>query len=205
MRQLCYRCEQYAFVIDGMFQCCDRPQTSEMEKRYAIELILNSEDYSGIYRLRNKETGKVYIGQSKNVASRLLSHKFSLLSGTCIPEIRADVKTYGAKSFEFEVLESVPADKLLKREAEIIENHLQLGKELYNRSIPTTRPPSPTIESELKERRAARLERRAQRYWYTHRDTISLADARILVAQGLDRKRRGKGLKGPVGASEGNA
>lgn len=75
------------------------------------ETLLPSErrrekDTAGIYGLRNKTTGKWYIGQSWNIKSRLRSYKSSKC--VCQPKIFRAIRKYGYEDFEVFTLETMP-------------------------------------------------------------------------------------------------
>lgn len=65
-----------------------------------------------IYSLTNKESGHVYIGQSKNPTSRLRSHKSSVLHGSKT-KIHNAMRSYGFDCFSLSVLASAPTRDLI--------------------------------------------------------------------------------------------
>lgn len=71
----------------------------------------------GIYKITNLIDNKVYIGQSKNLKSRLGGHKSCLKHNhhSNIYLQRAYNK-YGAENFKFEIIEECEEDKLTERE-----------------------------------------------------------------------------------------
>ena len=77
---------------------------------------------SGIYMFRNKNNGKVYIGQSKYLHSRYREHKCELLSGTHHNSyFQRAVNAHGYDAFEYSVLEHCPVADLDNREAYYID------------------------------------------------------------------------------------
>ena len=67
----------------------------------------------GIYRLYNIETGKSYIGQSKNITSRTSNHFYNLKKNQhCCPALQKDYNIYGRKKFKVERLCSCPPEYL---------------------------------------------------------------------------------------------
>lgn len=210
MRAFCYNCDEYALLVDGVYQCCDRPREDLDAAANAIEYALNAAPFSGIYRIKNTETGTVYIGQSRNVMARLLKHKELILRGTHdVPEINDDAKSYGAKSFVFEVLEHVRPEWLIQREAIAITQHACRGK-VYNRSLlqtagrPAILPEDHESREEIRRAREAeakrmkdeKQEREALLYWYPRIGEMSLEEAREHVRdRGLPARRRRKPLK----------
>ena len=72
----------------------------------------------GIYKITNKITGKSYIGQSVNIATRWAAHKsvsrsYETLDGN---ELHKDILELGLENFSFEVIEQTSVDKLDQRE-----------------------------------------------------------------------------------------
>ncbi len=69
---------------------------------------------SGIYQIRNKINGKIYVGQARNIRKRINSHKCK--SSAC-PYIRRAILKYGGNNFEISILEQVDdKSKLTERE-----------------------------------------------------------------------------------------
>ena len=71
----------------------------------------------GIYAIKNKVSGKIYIGQSTNIENRWYKHKTSLrhnYHGNY--HLQCSWNKYGEDSFEFSVLEECEKDKLDERE-----------------------------------------------------------------------------------------
>lgn len=63
---------------------------------------------SGIYRITNKENGRVYIGRASDFTSRFHTHKLQLRNGThANKELLSDWKKYGESCFVFEIVEYV--------------------------------------------------------------------------------------------------
>lgn len=85
-------------------------------------------DKCGIYLIRNKINGKVYIGQSINIERRIGDH-FSRRSGT---DLHKDIQQYGKDNFEIEVLEECKVEDLNKRERFYIEKYESFGEKGYN-------------------------------------------------------------------------
>ena len=72
----------------------------------------------GIYKITNLLTGKSYIGQSVNIATRWSQHKsisrsIETLDGN---ELHKDILELGIDNFSFEVIEETTVDKLDERE-----------------------------------------------------------------------------------------
>ncbi|MGN1050579.1 MAG: GIY-YIG nuclease family protein [Selenomonadaceae bacterium] len=83
----------------------------------------------GIYRLTCDQTGKSYIGQSKDIRRRMWEHKRP--NSMKNSELKKDILRYGFDSFKQEVLEECPIDRLDEREKFYIAKY----KPEYNVSI----------------------------------------------------------------------
>lgn len=71
----------------------------------------------GIYQIRNTITNKIYIGSAKNFYNRFRIHKSFLNRNKHNNSyLQLAWNKYGAKNFEFIILEYCEADKLIERE-----------------------------------------------------------------------------------------
>lgn len=61
----------------------------------------------GVYQIRNKVNGKIYVERSRNLEGTRKSREFELKMGTIVfnRELQKDLKELGAESFEFAVLD----------------------------------------------------------------------------------------------------
>ena len=83
----------------------------------------------GIYKIINTVTNDFYIGSSKNVKNRWMSHKKPSTWKRCTNNpMYQDMKKYGVDKFELQILEEVEVDSLKKTEQKFIE----LLKPIYN-------------------------------------------------------------------------
>lgn len=71
---------------------------------------------SGIYKIENKNTGEVYIGQSDNCERRLSEHKQKRF----VP-IDMWINVLGVDNFTFEIIETCPKEELDQKEQKYIE------------------------------------------------------------------------------------
>ena len=97
----------------------------------------------GIYRIRNKTSGKIYIGSSSNIKKRWKSH-IRELNGQlhANPHLQKAWSKYGEKSFVFEVIEILlDEDGLLIREQYFLDKIIRWGFD-YNITKIAGRPPS---------------------------------------------------------------
>jgi hypothetical protein len=112
----------------------------------------------GIYKITHKETGKIYIGETINLNERLSKHNSALKHQSHGNHLLQEAFDNGGQDFdeifEFEILEewdierkqefdsekgiecpkyNLLKEELKKREAEVIEEYIQQGHDLYNR------------------------------------------------------------------------
>lgn len=70
--------------------------------------MVNHRKYCGIYEIRNKITGKVYIGSSRDCARRFSEHRSRLVRGVHVNgRLQASWNKHGADAFEFLLVFSV--------------------------------------------------------------------------------------------------
>ncbi len=88
----------------------------------------------GIYEIRNKVTGDVYIGCSKNTKSRMQGHKSELTKNKHHNKLLQNAwNRYGNKAFTFKHIETVYAEThLYIRERDWINKHKKIETTLYN-------------------------------------------------------------------------
>jgi group I intron endonuclease len=94
-----------------------------MSKRQKVESLVRNFDrhICGIYLIRNLVNGRVYVGKSLDVESRLASHRRALKSGEHnIPKLQADWNEFGDEQFEFLPYEEVDLNWLKDRENYLI-------------------------------------------------------------------------------------
>ena len=85
----------------------------------------------GIYQIRNKVNGKIYIGSSKNIEHRWRGHQ----KGKTNSHLAASQNKYGLDNFEYTVLEECSKDTLLQREQYYLDKfHPEFNQGLTARS-----------------------------------------------------------------------
>lgn len=102
---------------------------------------MTNEDISGIYLIKNTQTGKLYIGESKHIYTRWLQHKEQLANGAHYNKpLQNDYDIYGESSFEYilyqEVRENTGDKTILKAKLLILEhcylNYFKKHCDVYN-------------------------------------------------------------------------
>ena len=82
-----------------------------------------------VYKITNTITGDFYIGSSKNVKNRWMSHKKPSTWNKCPNnQLYLDMKKYGVDKFELQILEEAEIEQLKEKEQWFIE----LLKPTYN-------------------------------------------------------------------------
>ena len=83
---------------------------SEAKKNYK-----QSNRSMGIYRIRNTQNGKSYVGFSLELQAKINRHKAELIFGSHRnSELLNEWKAFGESSFEFEVLDELDFDEKSK-------------------------------------------------------------------------------------------
>ena len=80
--------------------------------------VLGSTSVCGIYKITNKQTGDIYVGQSVNVADRWKQHvKCGLgIDASATNKLYNNMQKYGVWNFTFEILQKCTRDKLNEKE-----------------------------------------------------------------------------------------
>ena len=75
-----------------------------------------------VYKITNTITGDFYIGSSKNVKNRWMSHKKPSTWNKCPNnQLYLDMKKYGVDKFELQILEEAEIEQLKEKEQQFIE------------------------------------------------------------------------------------
>lgn len=90
----------------------------------------------GIYKITNTENGKVYVGQSVDIAKRFKEHKKLLRKNAHINyRLQDDWNVYGEDAFSFDVVEKCRSAHLNEIEKHLIEEYDATNKDKgYNLS-----------------------------------------------------------------------
>lgn len=92
----------------------------------------------GIYQIKNKINGKLYVGQSVNIIRRWQEHKSrpfeNGINCTNIP-LYQSIRKYGLENFEFSILEECSPQQLNEREAFYIQEKDCIVPKGYNVSL----------------------------------------------------------------------
>lgn len=93
---------------------------------------------SGIYKITNLINNKVYIGQSRDLKTRIYKHNYYLKNNQHINKhLQNSYNKYGIESFKFEIIEYCTEDLLNKRECHWILKFESCDRQCgYNSMIP---------------------------------------------------------------------
>lgn len=84
---------------------------------------------SGVYLIRNKVSGKMYVGSSKDIESRWKDHKRRLNNGIHKNEhLQRAWKKYGESGFTFTTIETCEREMLVELEQKYIDKYDSINK-----------------------------------------------------------------------------
>ena len=94
----------------------------------------------GIYLIRNKINGKVYVGQSSNIKNRWVKHRSELkLNKHGNKHLQLSWNKYGEQKFEFSISQFCSTEQLTFQE-QITKDYFELFKGVYNQAGPVDHP-----------------------------------------------------------------
>ena len=121
-----YKSNEAIKIVDKYFPNADKFKFNSdvIEKKQQKKEKRENKILVGIYSITNKTTNKQYIGQSKNILQRWISHKCTL-NNNCHPnyKLQADWNTYGGSNFDFEIIELCDISELDTREYDNIQKY----------------------------------------------------------------------------------
>lgn len=140
---------------------------------------------SGIYTITNKIDGKIYVGQSVDVYTRLRKHKEQLISNKHINcFIQSSVIKYGIENFEFEILEECNSEYLYSQEHYWC-NMLNTHNDKYGYNLKPTNPYF--LKGSSKQSALKAAETRKRKGFTVSKETIT----KSLISRKLTYEKRG--------------
>ena len=126
--------EQHLFNKDPLYKLI-WSQFYMTPTKAMLNRIIGKDKTSGVYKITNQINGKVYIGQSVDLHSRLTNHiKASIGIGTIAHQLIHDAMAEnGIENFTFEIIEKCEKEQLNKKEKLWIETYAS-DKYGYNRT-----------------------------------------------------------------------
>lgn len=89
---------------------------------------MSKQSISGIYIILHQKSGKIYIGQAQNVSKRWGEHKRALNHNQHINRhLQHAWNKYGAKAFQFKILERCAINQLDEREQHYLDLYMPKG------------------------------------------------------------------------------
>jgi group I intron endonuclease len=77
-----------------------------MNKKELIRNYKQTTQPMGVYQIKNKRNGKLYIGSTKNLPGKINSHKFQLKNGLHTnKEMQREFNEVGEEAFSFDILD----------------------------------------------------------------------------------------------------
>jgi len=85
----------------------------------------------GVYQIRNKRNGKLFIGSAKNLQGKLNSHKFQLENNLHLNlEMQKDFNEIGVEGFSFDILDCLEPKEDLNYD---YTEELKMLEEMYEK------------------------------------------------------------------------
>jgi group I intron endonuclease len=85
-------------------------------------MVVDGSMSSGVYRIRNLVSGKVYVGSTVNIKKRWATHLHRLRAGAHQnAHLQSSWDKHGEDVFAFEIIEEVPPDALLETEQRCLD------------------------------------------------------------------------------------
>lgn len=112
----------------------DKDRKTALKKAYK-----ETKRTAGVYRIKNEKNGRIFIGSSVDVNSRINRHRAeSNLGVEQNREMFADLKEFGIGSFTFDILETLDddydSDELLMEDLKLLENmYMEKLDPFYNK------------------------------------------------------------------------
>jgi group I intron endonuclease len=77
-----------------------------MNKKELIKQYKQTIQPMGVYQIKNKKNGKIFIGSAKNLPGKINSHKFQLKNGLHTnKQMQKDFNEIGEEGFSFDILD----------------------------------------------------------------------------------------------------
>ena len=132
---------QYSYINLFSLGACKKNGTvltsSEELFNYIHELWIqkSKEVYCGIYKITNRENGKIYIGQSKDIFNRWKAHISRRNNPHNNSAIESALGKYGIENFELDILELCEEKDLNEAELKWIQQYNSYAPNGYNIAI----------------------------------------------------------------------
>ena len=144
-----------------------------------------------VYKITNTITGDFYIGSSKNVKNRWMSHKKPSTWNKCPNnQLYLDMKKYGVDKFELQILEEAEIEQLKEKEQWFIE----LLKPTYNNN----NAKGWDIERRKEYNRKYNKSDKCKEYRKQYYNQLCLYNGQTLTLKALSMRFMRKGIDNPT-------
>ena len=144
-----------------------------------------------VYKITNTITGDFYIGSSKNVKNRWMSHKKPSTWNKCPNnQLYLDMQKYGVDKFELQILEEVEVEQLKEKEQWFIE----LLKPTYNNN----NAKGWDIERRKEYNRKYNKSDKCKEYRKQYYNQLCLYNGQTLTLKALSMRFMRKGIDNPT-------
>ena len=144
-----------------------------------------------VYKITNTITGDFYIGSSKNVKNRWMSHKKPSTWNKCPNnQLYLDMQKYGVDKFVFEILEEAEIEQLKEKEQWFIE----LLKPTYNNN----NAKGWDIERRKEYNRKYNKSDKCKEYRKQYYNQLCLYNGQTLTLKALSMRFMRKGIDNPT-------
>lgn len=137
-----WRDMQHQITENGVIMESSTPQRSQDKRARLKREYKESRPAMGIFQIRNKVNGKVYLGSSNNLDAERKSRQFQIKMGKIVfnRELQNDLVQFGADQFEFSVLDTLreegngenPQRALQKLKLQWLDELQPFGEKGYN-------------------------------------------------------------------------
>ena len=144
-----------------------------------------------VYKITNTITGDFYIGSSKNIKNRWMSHKKPSTWNKCPNnQLYLDMQKYGVDKFVFEILEEAEIEQLKEKEQWFIE----LLKPTYNNN----NAKGWDIERRKEYNRKYNKSDKCKEYRKQYYNQLCLYNGQTLTLKALSMRFMRKGIDNPT-------
>ena len=144
-----------------------------------------------VYKITNTITGDFYIGSSKNVKNRWMSHKKPSTWNKCPNNpMYLDMQKYGVDKFELQILEEAEVEQLKEKEQQFIETL----KPIYNNN----NAKGWDIERRKEYNRKYNKSDKCKEYRKQYYNQLCLYNGQTLTLKALSMRFMRKGIDNPT-------
>ena len=157
------------------------------------------EKISAVYKITNKITGDFYIGSSKDIKHRLVTHKCPSTWKQCPNNpMYLDMRKYGVDKFEFQILEVVEESKLKVAEQQFIETLKPSYNDRNANGLDIERNKKTKKESQKKYRQSDKGKESRRKSNNKYKNQLCFYNGKTLTLNALSKRFRRQGISNPT-------